>query len=549
MTEATNRSGDEGFAAYFAKRLVGDKRFRPAVVDEAAPLVDKSDIVLSLSDIALTIACIVDREHEADKVFSLSQKELIDIGRACLKYTGTINGAKMPVTICVYELGHGPPSDADRARMKALRRIPGFAKVGVTCFYLDLDAKTAWSGSPFEGLLRGRRWIDRVLREPRKRDAEIFVADPALPARDRRPIATAAVVLFLVLVFVVEQLGKVGDKGSGPLGVDAPSLFALGGMNADAVLNKGEYYRLLSAALLHVDAFHLALNALALGLAGWVLESLLGRAWFLGLFFLGALGGSLMGLAVNPPNIVSVGASGAVMGLLAAALVAAMRFPPGPTRMQIQGQLLQFLIPSLVPLATTRHEGRIDFAAHFGGAILGTVAGYALMKIWPKAEERPRFRGVAVGLAVVTVLGFGGSLYAAKANYPGYAAEAAFSAADLLVDDSKIPKAVAEAARDVETWGKGYPRDPRVHFFRALRLVDDRDESGAEAELRAALGEREILDRAFPNKKFETGIRAFLCELLARQGRRDEARREAAPICVGARTSAPDGFLDLGLCD
>jgi rhomboid protease GluP len=371
--------------------------------------------------------------------------------------------------------------------------------------------------------------------------------DAALPARDRRPFATLALVLFLVLVFVVEQLGKVGSKGSGLFGVDAPSLFALGGMNADAVLNKGEWYRLLSAALLHADAFHLALNVVALGLAGWVLESLLGRAWFLGLFFLGATGGSLMGLAVNPANIVSVGASGAVMGLLAAALVAAMRFPRGPARTQIQAQLLQFLVPSLVPLATMRNEGRIDFAAHFGGALIGAVAGFVLMKMWPKTEERPRFPGVALGLALAAVLGFGGSLYAAGANYPAYAKEAAFSAADLLVDDAKIPKAVADATRDVETWGKGYPRDPRVHFFRALRFVDEKNESAAEGELRAALGEREILDRAFPNKKFETGVRAFLCDLLVQQGRRDEARREAAPICAAA--AAPDGFRDLGLCE
>ena len=81
---------------------------------------------------------------------------------------------------------------------------------------------------------------------------------------------------------------------------------------------------------------HIGWRGLALGLAGYLLESLLGRAWFVSLFFVGAIGGSLMGIVVNPSNMVSVGASGAVMGLLAAALVAAMRFPPGATRTQIQ---------------------------------------------------------------------------------------------------------------------------------------------------------------------------------------------------------------------
>src|SRR6185436_12371087 len=106
---------------------------------------------------------------------------------------------------------------------------------------------------------------------------------------------------------------------------DVGTLFAVGGMNTMAVLEGGEWYRILSAALLHADAFHLVLNGLALGLAGYLLESLLGSAWLLGLFFIGAIGGSSMGLFVNPPNVVSVGASGAVMALLAAGCVAALR--------------------------------------------------------------------------------------------------------------------------------------------------------------------------------------------------------------------------------
>jgi rhomboid protease GluP len=424
----TVHEGQEPFAAYLAKRLVGDKRYGPGVPEEATALAESSDIVLSYADFGLVMACILDREKDASRRFSFSQRELVDIGRACLKYTGTMNGAKMPVGITLYEVGRGPPSDDDCHRLNELRRtFPGTTKVTITGCYLDTENHTVWTTAPLQRLLQRvgyGGWLSAVLREPRKSDGEIFVADPALPSQERRPIATVVLLAFLVALFVVEHLVRIGEKGAGLLGVDAETLFALGGMNIDAVLKDGQWYRILVAALLHVDLFHLLLNGLALGLSGYLLESMLGRAWFISLFFVGAIGGSLMGLLVNPSNIVSVGASGAVMGLLAAALVATVRFPPGATRTQIQGQILQFLIPSLIPLATHRQVGHIDFAAHFGGAIVGVVAGYLLTRIWPRTEEQPRFQRVTTGFAVIALACFALSLWLAKGHYSAYSTRA-----------------------------------------------------------------------------------------------------------------------------
>jgi rhomboid protease GluP len=325
-------------------------------------------------------------------------------------------------------------------------------------------------------------------------------------------------------------------------------MFALGGMNGEAVVVRGEWYRLLSAALLHGDLLHLVLNGVALGLAGYWLESLLGSAWLLGLFFLGALGGSLMGLVVNPSNIVSVGASGAVMGLLAAALVTAMRYPRGVTRTQLQMQLLQFLIPSLIPLATHRSEGHTDYAAHFGGAIVGGVSGLLVMKLWPREQVVPRFPAVTKAFALVSVVAFAVSVFLAHQHYPAYAREVAFDPVALLVADGAIPKDMAAAKQTVELWGKDRPRDPRVRFIRALRLLDEANEVTAEQELRAGLAERDILERAFGDKQLERGMRSVLCQVLLQQGRRDEALREAKPVCAANDGSAPAELRELGLC-
>lgn len=553
------RASDEGdapesFTRYLAKRLIGDKRFSVGVPEEAAALAEQSDVALAYVDLGLALAFILDRDKSDGQTFSLSQAQIADIGRACVKYTGTMNGAKMPVGITLYEVSERPPNEEDQRRLRALQKtMPGLAHVSITCFYIDTRSRTLWASAPLDGLLGRvghRGWLRALVEQPRKADEEIFVPDAALPQRERLPVATVTLLALLLGAFVVEQIAKIGDKGaSGPLGVDVGTLLALGGMNKSAVLMKGEWYRLLSAAFLHGDAFHLLLNGLALGLSGIFLESLLGRSWFLVLFFAGALGGSLMGLVFNPDNLVSIGASGAVMGLLAAALVVATRFPPGPARTQIQIPMLQFLLPSLLPLATHRQGGQIDFAAHFGGAIIGGAAGYALMRLWPRDAEQPRLQGATRGLAAASIVTAALCLLAAGRAYPAYAAEVAFDSANLLVDDEQIPKDIAVAKREVERWGRDHPRDPRVHFIRALHLLDEGDPDAAVREMRAALAEREILDRAFSSKLLEMDIRVALSEVLSQRGRSDEAKREAAVVCKADGFSAQQDVRALGLCE
>jgi len=75
----------------------------------------------------------------------------------------------------------------------------------------------------------------------------------------------------------------------------------------------------------------------------------IGHAWFAALFVVGALGGAAGSLAANAPNVLSVGASGAIMALLAAALVCSFIFESVQLRRRMQKVSLRFLIPSLAP--------------------------------------------------------------------------------------------------------------------------------------------------------------------------------------------------------
>jgi membrane associated rhomboid family serine protease len=111
------------------------------------------------------------------------------------------------------------------------------------------------------------------------------------------------------------------------------------------------------------------MNAFALWIAGRTLERLVGHAWFAAIYAVCALAGSIGSLELNPPGIIGVGASGAIMGLFAAMLIISMRFPKGPFRSALRSNAIYVLIPSLLPLANALHsQTKVDYAAHAGGA-------------------------------------------------------------------------------------------------------------------------------------------------------------------------------------
>src|SRR5204862_8180978 len=101
------------------------------------------------------------------------------------------------------------------------------------------------------------------------------------------PLATLALLARLALAFVGELVFGVRPF-TGALSPDIATLVAAGGLFAPAV-HEGEWHRFVSAIFLHADLAHLALNGVALFMAGMVLEALLGRAWLLALFVLGGL--------------------------------------------------------------------------------------------------------------------------------------------------------------------------------------------------------------------------------------------------------------------
>jgi rhomboid protease GluP len=352
------------------------------------------------------------------------------------------------------------------------------------------------------------------------------------------PWLTFVMLAVLVIIFAEEQLRGLGPGGP----MMSPSLATLTAMGASSralVLSNGEWYRLFTAPLLHGDLSHIVGNGFALIIAGCLLERLVGRAWYLAVFVIGGLSGSVLSLAVNPATLPSVGASGAIMGLFAACFTASFRVPAGATRKNLQLQSMFVLVPSLLPLATAGH---IDYGAHLGGGLAGTAVMLFLLKSWSDTDRMPPSRHFATGIAAIGVILFGASFAVVASNYPDTKSRA------VLIPPSEVPKTEAEWQSRAADLVARFPQDPRAHTYRGIGLAQAKDYVGAERELRTALTQTEDLHAFFP-PKFENVIRAMLALILSEDNRWSAGKEVALPACRAQPADRPPEQLQKALYD
>jgi membrane associated rhomboid family serine protease len=168
-------------------------------------------------------------------------------------------------------------------------------------------------------------------------------------------------------------------------------------LNPDLVHQQSQYYRAFTAMWLHADFVHIFFNMIALVIVGPAVEVLLGRIRFIALYLIAGLGGSVGSYLLGPHNEYGLGASGAIIGVMAAYVVIGLRrhLPIAPVVGLI---VLNFLIG---------FSGNIDWRAHLGGL----VTGAALAWLYDYAGQmRDHGRALALTLwgsvAALAVLGF-----------------------------------------------------------------------------------------------------------------------------------------------
>jgi membrane associated rhomboid family serine protease len=197
------------------------------------------------------------------------------------------------------------------------------------------------------------------------------------------------VAVFLVSLGVPDLDLRYGNLAQGV----SPTTFAVVGVA------EGEYYRLITSAVLHAGVMHILFNMFALAQIGAVLEAALGRGRFLALYLLSALGGSVAGYVLAPTYQPSVGASGAIFGLFGAYYVVVRR---------LGGETQSIVVLLVINLVITFTIPNIDWRAHLGGLVTGAVlaAAFAYAPRGPRQAQLhvAACATVAVGLAIAVVL-------------------------------------------------------------------------------------------------------------------------------------------------
>jgi rhomboid protease GluP len=538
-------------AEFVAETLVAQRGFRRGT---ASAFGDACDIVLTRTQgNAFEMVCIVDREADPARRFGLASKAEI---RAAMRTVPELGSVLVSLLLQVIEVGPGAGVAEDRQRLGAIaQKWSGFSRLFVNGWCVDANTCTVWTSALFGGGLSYRGLLEGIARAPRGADGDLPPAQVlppvALPERSGPPWVTIGILAVLVLAFAAELAYGV-KPWKELLEPDILTLIASGGLARKLVDANHEYYRFLTAAFLHGGLVHLLLNGVALTLAGWVLEPLLGRVWMFALFILGALGGSALSYLLNPESVVSVGASGAIMGLLAAAFVSSFRLPEGGERLASQMMLLRVLIPSLIPIWDHGEGGgAIDYAGHLGGAVVGAGMGVFLLRTWPREVPHPRFRGVAAviaGIGVAATVVSVGFVVRARGDYQAYVATEELERE--VVPDADMPKIEVEAdLTKLAALSARYPRDPRTRYAQAMVLarLDKRDE--AIAELRVGLAQKQILQAFFSDGGLEIGMRGELARLLVQAGQEAEAKAAVLPVCkAGQGGKVPEELIILGLC-
>ena len=158
------------------------------------------------------------------------------------------------------------------------------------------------------------------------------------------------------------------------------------GANFGPLTLHGQLWRLVTSMFVHFGILHLGMNMWCLWQLGGLCEQILGKARYLGLYFLTGVGGSLASLFFNPV-VVSAGASGAIFGLagvLVAVLYLRKDLFPAEARSALLSNMLFFVV---LNLALGASIPGIDMSAHVGGLVTGLAAGAGV------SLTSSRFRG------------------------------------------------------------------------------------------------------------------------------------------------------------
>jgi membrane associated rhomboid family serine protease len=220
-------------------------------------------------------------------------------------------------------------------------------------------------------LEKEQRWIP-ITELPKGEAEQAAEFTQKLETATPSAFVTPALIAINFAVFFAMAIGGVSIMNPAPT-----DLIHWGG-DLGPLVASGEWWRLLTAAFVHVGILHIGLNMWALLAGGMFTERLFGNRGFLTLYLLSAIGGSLASIAWQPLKV-SAGASGAIFGVyggLIGLLIVQHKSIPAAAAASLSKNALAFVGYNI--LYGAGGHSNIDMAAHLGGLATGLAVGCAL---------------------------------------------------------------------------------------------------------------------------------------------------------------------------
>jgi membrane associated rhomboid family serine protease len=215
------------------------------------------------------------------------------------------------------------------------------------------------------------------------------------------PRATFVLIAINIAVFIAEVAAGSGFSSGG-----GGDVFAKGSLYGPAIHLGDEYWRIVTYGFLHAGIIHIGFNMFILYYIGVMLEPAIGPLRFVAIYFSSLLAGAFGALLVNP-HTETVGASGAIFGLMGAAFVIQHMRGYNPMQSGLGFLIIANLVLSFV-------LANVSIGGHIGGLIGGAAAGL-LIEHFSKGRDSafvPVMACVMVGL-----ISAGGAILVADAIF------------------------------------------------------------------------------------------------------------------------------------
>lgn len=244
-------------------------------------------------------------------------------------------------------------------------------------YFPNIDKKLKFTEKGMNLFLKITEDINKKNMEEAKRVDELF--------KPKTPVVTYTLIAINILIFLLGIIFNMQDT--------LINLFANYG---PLVTENHQYYRLFTSMFMHANFLHIAFNMYALYLLGSQAEGFFGKTKFLTIYILSGLSGSLLSILLNQ-GAVSVGASGAIFGILGALLYFGFNY-----RVYLGNTLIKEILPIiLINLAFGFAITGVDNYAHIGGLVGGLTTAMATGFI-TRTDKQDRINGI-----IITILLFG----------------------------------------------------------------------------------------------------------------------------------------------